>query len=410
MAENNYNPFNPNSVVVPNLFAGRSRNVLDISKKLSQLKHNMPASFFIHGERGIGKTALAKLIKSVSVAKDPMLYDLNLLTSYYSVEGGQDLSSVLQASVNILTDQMDINLVREMGNRLGELFKNGKFTIGAFGASADIDLSRNISHKDITIKDQTVSILSNILKTVKENDSNDGILIIIDEMHNLDDLEKAASVIRNISTTLDVNGRGQVAFLLIGYDEDVEKFFGGDSSARRVFDIYHLDVMPDKEAAEVLEKGFKDAGISSDEGICNARIKVAGGYPHSIQVLGHNIVETDRDGHIDGIDWETAIINTAQALQTKEFSRMYSFGKSLTDKDKILISMALADKEMTRKDIKEQSTSANIYKQLGQLKELGAIKEDENQRFKLHSQLFRTSILFDYYARMKTSPSQTRML
>src|SRR5580704_8393320 len=107
MPKPNFNPFNPNSVVVPNLFAGRTKNVLDISRKLSQLKHNMPASFFIHGERGIGKTALAKLIKSIATLNDPKLYNLNLLTSYYSVENGQDLSSVIQASVNSLTDQMD---------------------------------------------------------------------------------------------------------------------------------------------------------------------------------------------------------------------------------------------------------------------------------------------------------------
>src|SRR6266436_2745103 len=112
MPKNNFNPFNPNSVVVPNLFAGRTKNVLEISRKLSQLKHNMPASFFIHGERGIGKTALAKLVKSIAVVNGSDLYNLNLLTSYYSVEGGQDLSSVLQSSINNLTDQMDTTMVQ----------------------------------------------------------------------------------------------------------------------------------------------------------------------------------------------------------------------------------------------------------------------------------------------------------
>lgn len=412
MPKNDFNPFNPNSVVVPNLFAGRTRNVLDISKKLSQLKHNMPASFFIHGERGIGKTALAKLIKSVAVIKDPKLYDLNLLTSYYSVEQGQDLSSVLQASVNNLTDQMDTTLVHEVGSRLGELFKNGKFTIGAFGATLGVETATGASQtqREITIKDQTVSILSNILKAAKEKTTHDGILMIVDEVHNLSDLDKAASIIRNISTTLDVNGNGQVAFLLIGYDEDVEKFFGGDFSARRTFDLYPLGVMPDEDASEVLEKGFKEAGLTSDETLRATRIKVAGGYPHSIQVLGHNLVELDTDGHIDGVDWDSAIINTAQALQTKEFSKMYSFGRNLTEKDKLLITMALTDKGMTRKELKEVSDSKNVYKLITALKESGAIKEDENQLLTLHSQLFRTSILFDYYTRMPSQPSQAKML
>jgi hypothetical protein len=402
MTKNNFNPFNPNSVVVPNLFAGRSQNVIDISKKLSQLEHNMPTSFFIHGERGIGKTALAKLIKSIAVLDDPDLYNLNLLTSYYSVEGGQDLGSVLQASVNNLTDQMDNSLVQEIGGHLGDLFKNGKFTIGAFGASVDLSLSETAAQRDITIKDQTVSILSNLLKAMREKQSKDGILIIIDEIHNLNNLQGAASVFRNIVTTLDVGGIGQVSFLLLGYDEDVERFFSEDSSARRVFDLYPLDVMPPNEAAEVLRKGFQKADYTWEESALEDKIKSAGGYPHSIQVLGHNLVETDSDGNIDSADWEGAIVKSAQALQTKEFSKMYSFGKPLTEKDKILIAMALADEGMTRKEISEKSTSTNVYKEIASLKSLGAVKEDENKALSLHSQLFRTAILFDYYLRLPT--------
>lgn len=394
-----YNPFNPNSVVIPNLFAGRSATVLKIGQKLSQLKHNMPASFFIYGERGIGKTALSKLVRSVAIENDPQLYDLNLLTSYYSVEDGQDLSSVLQSSVNAVTDQMDTSLVDEIGGRLGELFKNGKFKIGAFGASVDLALGDSSLQRDITIKDQTVSILSNILKALKEKQSRDGILIIIDELHNLKDLQAAASVFRNIVTTLDVDGIGQVAFLLIGYDEDVENFFSRDSSARRTFDLHRLGVMPDAEAAEVLRKGFTAGGYEWDEDALVANIKSAGGYPHSIQVLGHNLVEAADGGRINAEVWKQAILRSAKELRSKEFSKMFSFGKPLTEKDKILVEMALSDSDLTRKDIGEKSSSKNIYQELSLLRKAGAIKENDDKTLALHSQLFRTAILFDYYLR-----------
>ncbi len=56
------NPFNPNSVVTPTLFAGRHDQVFQILKKLTQVREGMPASFVLQGDRGIGKTALAKLI------------------------------------------------------------------------------------------------------------------------------------------------------------------------------------------------------------------------------------------------------------------------------------------------------------------------------------------------------------
>src|SRR5271165_4243707 len=100
------NPFNPNSIVTPTLFAGRYDQVFQILKKLTQVREGMPASFVLQGDRGIGKTALAKLIMYAAEVKDPAFQNLKFLTSYYSVEKGQSFDSVLQASLNLMTDHM----------------------------------------------------------------------------------------------------------------------------------------------------------------------------------------------------------------------------------------------------------------------------------------------------------------
>jgi len=403
-SESPYNPFNPNSTVVPKLFAGRGKQILEICKKMSQLRHEMPASFFFYGERGIGKTALAKLVKSIATANNPDLYHLNLLTSYYSVENGQELTSVLQNSLNKLTDQMDTSLLTKIGERLGDLFSNGKFKIGAFGISADVGLSDNMSKQEISIKDQMASILENILRANAEQDSpKDGLLIIIDEMHHLKDLSSAAAVIRNIATTLDVDGFAKVSFLLIGYEEDQDKFFSTDSSARRMFDLYKLDTMPDDDAAQVLEKGFKEVGITWDEQALTVNIGVAGGYPHSIQRLGHNLVEVDTDSYISTDDWQRAISKTANDLQTKEFATMYSFGKFQKTTDKVLVALALNGSPLTRQQIKEKTGNSNVPQDISKLKKMGAVWENERKQILLHSQLFRTAILFDHSSRQQGS-------
>ena len=175
-----YNPFNPNSVVSTNLFAGRKDYALRILRKLEQVKNGMPASFFLYGERGIGKTALAKLIMHIADAKDPVLENLNFLTSYYSVDKGQDISAVLQASLNELTDRVSPNVLSALGKRLGALLKNGKFTIGAFS----LDM-KTAEEKNIIVRDQLISILSNLIEAIKKEDEakkRDGVFIVIDEM------------------------------------------------------------------------------------------------------------------------------------------------------------------------------------------------------------------------------------
>ncbi|HTK03359.1 MAG TPA: ATP-binding protein [Alphaproteobacteria bacterium] len=391
------NPFNPNSVVTPSLFAGRMRQIDDICKKLTQLKNGMASSFFVYGERGIGKTALAKLVNYVATSKDSKLHNLDLLTSYYQVESGQNISGVLQASVNKLTDNMDQSLIIKIGERVGNLLKNGKFEIGAFGGSIAFDASVAQQNRDITIKDQTVSILSNILKVLDKStvDKKDGILIIIDEMHNLGELPRAASIFRNITTSLDFENLGKVSFLLIGYKDDVDDFFSVDTSARRMFDLKGLSVMPDDEAVDILKKGFEAVNVKWDEKSLQDNIKVAGGYPHSVQILGHNLIEEDSDLYIGIDDWDKVIMDTALELQEKEFATMYTFRKKQTDRDIFLTVLAQSEGPITRQEINQSGSVSNVYRCIKDLKKRGAIKEDDQGNISLHSQLFRTAILFD---------------
>lgn len=228
-----------------------------------------------------------------------------------------------------------------------------------------------------------------------QTEDKQGVLIIIDEIHNLKNLPQTASVFRNIVTTLDVEGFGKVSFLLIGYEEDVNKFFSKDISARRTFDLYHLDTMPDDDAIEVITKGLTAVGIKWEAAFLEKNISVSGGYPYFIQVLGKHVVEADKDNNIDNDDWKNAIINSALELQTKNFSQFYSFDRQPSEQDIILRTLAKENKPLTRQELLDKTGFKNIYQSLGRLKTKGAIKENVNKEFYLHSQLFRVSILLD---------------
>jgi hypothetical protein len=369
----------------------------------------MSTSFFLYGERGIGKTALASLILHIAKLKDPELHDLNLVTSYYAVEKEQEIDTVLQESINVLTDSMEKGVLEQIGSKLGNLFKNGKFQIGSFSFEG-----KQEEKKAITIKDQAVSILSNIIKSfcieregesvqatiLQEEKNYQGILIIIDEIHNIKNIENVAVILRNIITTLTVNNLGKISFLLIGYEDDVKKFLEGDSSSRRFFDLIELETMPDRDAAEILQKGFMAAKKRWDSSYLIENIKIAGGYPHSIQILGHNLIKTDYDNYIDENDWAEASLQASIELGKKDFSPMYSFGPDnpLNNRDKILKLLVVGNKEMSRKQIAE-ILKKNIYQDIPILIKTGAIKETPDKKIKLRSQLLRTAILIDLYLR-----------
>lgn len=412
------NPFNPNSIVTPALFAGRYEQVLQILSKLAQVREGMPASFVLQGDRGIGKTALAKFIMYAAESKEPAFQNLRFLTSYYSIEKGQSFDSVLQTSLNLMTDRMPQNVIDRLSQRLGNFFKNGKFTVGAFGSSIGYEGTSESTTEQaaMIIKDRAVSALSNIISGLDEavdpNCKLDGVLMVLDEIHNLKDLDESAQILRAISTTLDVNRLGKISFIVIGYPEGMERFFAGDPSARRHFDLIHLTSMPRKEAKEVLTKGFLKAGLGCDETALDSNIDVAGGYPHSIQIIGHNLVEVDVDGTITDEDWTQALHKSAEELTRKDFSEMYAFNGKGTIRETVLNILALTGRPLSKQELRDLTDGKNIYTAtcLGELKKSGAVKELPDSQLTLHSMLFRASILIHLYTHMKTNTAYRELI
>ncbi|MBU1043619.1 MAG: ATP-binding protein [Candidatus Omnitrophica bacterium] len=394
------NPFNPNATVSTNLFAGRTGQILRVITKLEQVKNGMPASFLLSGVRGIGKTALAKLIRNVAGANDDKLGRLNFVTSYYSVENGQDIGSALQFSLNELTDQLPKSAMEVLSSSLGKLFKNGKFSIGVFSAEVETRQSEEV----IALKDQMVAVLTKLVETmrsVQQGENKDGVLIIIDELHNVSNLNFCAQLFRGITTTLDVKNKGFVSFILIGYEETLDEFFEHDVSARRLFDVINVDVMPKEEAKEVLVKGFQQIAVTWDKADLDENIMVTGGYPHAIQMIGYNLVDADFDKNIGKDDWKSAIDRTARELQTKEFADMYNFKGKNTLREKILDILAVSTRPLKQKEIADFCDGKNIYQYIAPLKKSHSIRVDpKTDTLELHSHLFKMAILLHIFPRI----------
>ena len=275
--------------------------------------------------------------------------------------------------------------------------KNGKFSIGAFGANFSKETQLEEA-KEQYLKDQIVSALSNILiglrEIQKDERSFDGLLIVLDEIQNAEDFKMVAQLLRGITTTMDVNGFGNISFIVIGYSDTITSFFEEDPSAKRNFDSILLESMPIAESQDVLIKGFEEAEVRFDEEALKKNVKVAGGYPHSLQVLGHNLIDLDTDDLIDQADWKKAIDITAKELQTKDFSNFYKFKGKQTMRDELLNILALVGQPVPKSTL-SKFFKKNFYSKscLPVLKTLGAITEDSsNENLFLHSSLFRTAI------------------
>ncbi len=403
------NPFSPSGIVKKALFGGRTDYIIRVLKTLSSVKAGSPASFYLHGELGIGKTALAKLVKYFSEENDTKFYNLNFVTSYYSAQSKQSFGSILEESLNIVADQLSDSILNKLGKKLGKLFENGKFSIGAFGVKASVESKTDANKKDrndILIKDQFLSIASNIIREIKKKDDGkafDGVLIIIDEMDNISDIESAASIMRGITTTLDFNDLGYISFLLIGYKQGYDRFSEGDISVKRLIDPIQLLEMPDEEVVETFQKGFKEVPINFDKDALEKNVWTTGGYPLAIQVIGRNLVEEDKDGSVDAEDWNNILSVSADELIDKEYSNYYAFGvKQKKNSDKIALVFAIATRlnieYLSIKQIKEVSGVINPSQYLTTMVKEGVVFVDHKTKcYSIRRGLFSIAVILDLY-------------
>ena len=61
-----YNPFRPNSMIAPGMFHGRYSELKAVEQALFQTANGNPSHFLIQGERGIGKSSLLLMVKSIA--------------------------------------------------------------------------------------------------------------------------------------------------------------------------------------------------------------------------------------------------------------------------------------------------------------------------------------------------------
>jgi len=61
-----FNPFRPGTIVTPGMFCGRVDELVAIEAILFQTRAGNPQHFLIHGERGIGKSALFLFLETVA--------------------------------------------------------------------------------------------------------------------------------------------------------------------------------------------------------------------------------------------------------------------------------------------------------------------------------------------------------
>lgn len=254
------------------------------------------ANIAVVGNRGIGKTSLARQIDNIATGDNTLLKRLGLpcdkqldfLTVYlacgHTVKNITALLERLLTTSTCLGDWIyDIPTARkEIESYSPEL--GGK--VLGFGAKLSAQKRKELSTIPAINSHSIDTVFTNVCSAIiKEKIAHDGILIIIDEFDQVDDPSGMAGLLKSLATNVP-----KLKFCIVGVAQDIYNLLKEHKSADRLFagSIVNLPPMSDEELCEIIS--IAEDEIQNCIKFCDSAkkelISLAQGHPYMVHLVG----------------------------------------------------------------------------------------------------------------------------
>lgn len=278
----------------PEKFAGRSDAVRDCYLGLIGEGTNLA----IVGNRGIGKTSLARQVQSFATGNNDLLDrleiptdgELDFLTMYFAcgdtVETTEHLLEKLLTSSDCLKDWIyDIPAAKNEVEKFAPKFSAGVVSFGG-------EKQTSTETKSAVEKHQTDVVFANIVRAIeREKLAKDGVLIIIDEFDRIKDPTGFASYLKSLATNVP-----KLRFCLVGVAQDIKELMQEHESTDRLFagSIIKLDPMSDDELLEIIAGAERDINneIVFQQDASQYLAELAKGHPYLVHLIGKFALRT----------------------------------------------------------------------------------------------------------------------
>lgn len=299
-------------------FAGRLQQVSQAYLAL----HSAGSNIAVIGNRGIGKTSLARQIINIASGNNDLLKKLRIshegrldfLTIYFACGGSvttfQDLLFRLLTTQGCLHDWIyEIPSARKEVKTLEPKLSVPGASIGGGIHSYSESQSVITSHSYDTIFTNIVAAI------VREKIVRDGILIVIDEFDRIENPSGFADFLKALST--NVPG---VKFCLVGVAQDIQRLMKEHGSSDRLFagGIVYMPPMTKQELMEIMDiaENSVSNAITFTRGAKNQIANLAQGHPYMVHLLGKHTLRgayAAKKDKIDAKDIEKTLVRVAES-------------------------------------------------------------------------------------------------
>ncbi|MFD6528963.1 AAA family ATPase [Streptomyces sp. NPDC060184] len=306
--------FSPSAPIASRtLFAGRTEQMSTLISIVFQSGQHA----VIYGERGVGKTSLARVLREA--------FNESMWTSYYTCSSGDTFGSIWRGILENfpMTEERDapgfsIQKVVE-SSTLADLLKTSEPTPNEIRA---------------------------VLEIVGEADGN--AVIFIDEFDRPEDPKTRSRFADTIKILSDQ--AVPVTLVLVGVADNIDELISEHVSIQRAIVQVQMPRMAGRELMEIVSQGMRSATLEFEPGFARQVVSISQGLPHYTHLLCQNagvyVVENGRV-KVRTLDVDPAISkainNVSQTVRDKYHRATFSNRETLHRQ--VLLACAMAEKD-----------------------------------------------------------------
>lgn len=302
--ERDYSPFTPGQPVSVELFSGRVEQVRALERMVKKAVAGKLAVGFLTGERGMGKSSLAKYASELAERKH------QILGLHVFLGGVNDLEEMARRVFDRLVKE---SIGRPWYNRVTQFLGNHVKEVGLFGISVQFDAGPRELRQAVNDFAPSLQRLTEQLKNEKR-----GLFLILDDINGLASSLDFANWLKSLVDEISVSRSPLPLFLLlVGLGERRQALLKSQESLSRVFELIEIPKWKDKECEDFFSKAFEQVNTKIDRNALEHMVFFAQGLPMLAHEIGDAIFRVDSDSKIDLKDAMLGVQRAAEVIGRK---------------------------------------------------------------------------------------------
>lgn len=299
-----FSPFTPGSPVPVELFVGRHDKIEEIVRYVGQSSSGKQENVFLLGDRGIGKSSMARFLRHLVTTKN------NMVGIHVFLGGVSTLEEMVRHIFDQLLKEAQTQAWYE---KISQLFGShirqvGLFNISVTFAPPEKDL------RELVMK--FPEALNNLLQRLKEEKV--GIFIVLDDIDALVGKAEFANWYKSFADEIATHYKDfPVIIMLVGLPEKRDILSNVQPSLMRIFRVVEIDRLSDGEVEEFLSEAFTKANIEVKHDAMRWMVDYSSGLPILMHEIGDATFWTDTDSVISEDDAVVGVLTAAENVGRK---------------------------------------------------------------------------------------------